>query len=115
MKTSATNQIVDEKQELKRFTSAAASLVKRAQKDKSVARKFLSDIGYYTMMSQTSSDQTVVRTDGHTRAVSSVRAVSQASAVKPKSAKVGAMKEKTASAKPASRKAAGNQSVGKIR
>lgn len=115
MKISTTNRKTDEQQELERFTVASARLVQRAQKDKSVAQKFLNDIGYYSMMSQTSEGQSRAASvrNSAVRASSargaSVYTSSKVAVVNQKSTKAGAAKAKTAAAKPAKRKAAGKQ------
>jgi hypothetical protein len=41
---------IGEQEELARFKKASLDLVRRAKKDRSVARQFLQDIGYFEMM-----------------------------------------------------------------
>lgn len=50
MKNSKTATATDAQAELKRIEAASARLVERARKDPKVARAFLRDIGYYSIM-----------------------------------------------------------------
>ena len=43
---------IDKHEEVQRIKEASARLVRRAQKDPTVAHDFLNDIGYYELMSQ---------------------------------------------------------------